>query len=238
MIYYLLIAFQAFCIFHIYKSRNDYYWYFIVFFVPVIGALVYFFLEIVSSRNISNANDKIRNSLNPGKKIKDLKEKLKFADSFQNKSNLADAYRENKNYPEAILFYEKALESNVHQDKHTLNKLAKCYFELKNYKKVVECADQIDLDKFFKGTICIYAISLEKCGFNDKAEIEFKKTNIRYSNYPERLEFARFLVRQENKDDAKNTLDVIISEIDNMIETNKKKYKYIYKESVKLLEQV
>ena len=104
---------------------------------------------------------------------------------------------------------------------------------------MIECAIQIDLDKFFKGIICIYAISLEKCGFNDKAETQFKKTNIRYSNYPERLDFARFfLVRQQNKDTAKNTQDVIISEIDNMIETNKKKYKYIYKESIKLLEQV
>ncbi|WP_334055706.1 hypothetical protein [Polaribacter sp. P097] len=238
MIYYLLIAFQAFCIFHIYKSRNDYYWYFIVFFVPVIGAIVYFFLEIVSSKNISNTNHKIRNSLNPGKKIKDLKEKLHLADSFQNKSNLADAYRENKNFPEAILYYEKALESISYEDKHTLNKLAKCHFELKNYKKVVECVGEIDLDKFFKGTICIYAISLEQCGFNEKAESEFKKTNIRYSNYPERLEYARFLVRQNNGIDAKKTLDVIISEIDNMIESNKKKYKYVYKESIKLLEQV
>ena len=238
MFYYSLVAFQAFCIFHIYKSRNDYYWYFIVFFVPIIGALVYFFLEVVSKRNIAITKERISTSLNPAKKINDLKDKLNNSDTFQNKTNLADAYREDKNYTEAIHYYTSALDSKFNDDKSTINKLAKCYFEVKDYKNVVEYASQLNLDTGFKDTICIYAISLEKCGFNDKAKIEFKKTDIRYSNYPERLELARFLVRQDDKLEAKETLTGIIFEIENMIETNQRKYKYIYRESKKLLEGV
>lgn len=238
MYYYLLIAFQAFCIFHIYKSRNEYYWYFIVFFVPIIGSVVYFFLQVVNKRNINNAGEKITTILNPNKKINDLEKKAHFSDTFQNKANLADAYMESRNFIGAIKYYQKALNSNFESNPHTVNKLVKCFFELKEHQEVVKYASKLNLDKSFKDTICIYAISLEKCGQIEKAGVEFKKTDIRYSNYPERLELARFLVRHDKKEEANETITGIIFEIDNMIETNKRKYKYIYRETTKLLDGI
>lgn len=70
MFYYLLIAFQAFCIFHVYKSRNDYYWYFVIFFVPLIGASVYCHSQIINKTNIKNFIKKVNYSIYPRKKLK------------------------------------------------------------------------------------------------------------------------------------------------------------------------
>jgi hypothetical protein len=238
MFYYLIIAFQAFCIFHVYKSRNEYYWYFVIFFVPLIGAVVYFFTQIINKTNIKNAANKINSVINPGKKIRDLEKKLSFSNTFQNLINLADAYEENKNYEKAILYYEKALIGNFKKHPHTLNKAAKCYFEIKNYDKVVEYASELNLEKSFRNSIYIYAISLEKCGNLDEAEIQFRKTAVRYSNYGERLELSKFLIRRDKKEDAKIVLNEIVGEINNMIETNKRKYRFIYQESNKLLSKI
>ena len=238
MFYYLLIAFQAFCIFHVYKSRNENYWYFVIFFVPLIGALVYFFTQIISSKNIKKTTDKINSIINPRKKIKDLEKKLSLSDTFQNLINLADAHRENKDYLKAIVYYEKALNGNFKNHLHTLNKAAKCYFEIKKFDKVVEYACKLDLDKAFRNTLYIYAISLEKCQDFEEAEIQFKKADKKYSNYGERLELSKFLIRRTKNDEAKVILKEIIGEIDNMIETNQKKYSFIYQESVKLVKQI
>jgi hypothetical protein len=238
MLYYLLIAFQAFCIFHVYKTRNDYYWYFVIFFVPLIGGAVYLFTQILNKRNIDDTLDKISAILNPTKKIKDLEKKLSFSNTFQNKINLADAHLENKEYEKALNFYEKALDGKYENHPYTINKALKCYFTLNNFKKVVYYANKIDIEKSFKGSLCIYAISLEQCNFLDEAEIQFKKVNKRYSNYPERLELAKFLIRRDKKEDAKTVLEGLITEINNMIETNKRKYKYIYKEAKKLMSEI
>lgn len=238
MLYYLLIAFQAFCIFHVYKSRNEYYWYFVIFFVPLIGSLVYLFTQIITKTNFNNATDKLNSIIDPSKKIKDLEKKLSFSDTFQNTINLADAYRESKDYSKAISYYEKALEGNFKNHPHTLNKAAKCYFELKQFDKVVEYASKIDLDKSFRNSLYIYAISLENCGNFEEAEIQFRKTDKRYSNYGERLELSKFLIRRNKKEDAKIILKEIVAEIENMIENNQRKYKFIYQQSDKLLNEI
>lgn len=145
MLYYLLIAFQAFCIFHVYKTRNDYYWYFVIFFVPLIGGAVYLFTQILNKRNIDDTLDKISAILNPTKKIKDLEKKLSFSNTFQNKINLADAHLENKEYEKALNFYEKALDGKYENHPYTINKALKCYFTLNNFKKVVYYANKIDI---------------------------------------------------------------------------------------------
>jgi hypothetical protein len=238
MLYYLLIAFQAFCIFHVYKTRNEYYWYFVIFFVPLIGGTVYFFSQVLNKKNIDNTLEVISTVINPTKKITDLEKKLSFSDTFQNKINLADAHIENKDYEKAIIYYEKALNGKYVNHPHTVNKVLKCYFQLNNFNKVVDYARKIDIEKSFNDSLCIYAISLENCGFFEEAEIKFKKTDKRYSNYPERLELSKFLVRRDKIEDAKSVLDDVISEINNMIEINQKKYKYIYKESNKLMREI
>jgi hypothetical protein len=238
MLYYLLIAFQAFCIFHVYKTRNDYYWYFVIFFVPLIGGAVYLFTQILNKQNINDVLEKIITIINPSKKIKDLEKKLSFSDTFQNKINLADAHLDNKNYEKAIELYEKALTGKYKNHPYTLNKTLKCYFSLKNYKKVVNYANKIDIEKSFKDSLCIYALSLEECNFLDEAEEQFKKVDKRYSNYPERLELSKFLIRRNKNQDAKSVLKEIITEINNMIETNKNKYRYIYKESKKIINEI
>jgi len=238
MLYYLLIAFQAFCIFHVYKTRNEYYWYFVIFFVPIIGGIVYFFLQLINRRNINKTIKTISTVINPTKKIIELEKKLSFSDTFQNKINLADAHIENKDYEKAIIYYEKALNGKYENHPNTLNKALKCYFELKNFEKVVNYARKIDIEKSFNASLCIYAISLENCGFFEEAEIKFKKTDKRYSNYPERLELSKFLVRRDKIEDAKAVLNEVISEINNMVEINQKKYKYIYKESHKLMREI
>jgi len=238
MLYYILIAFQAFCIFHVYKSRNENYWYFVIFFVPLIGSLVYLFSQVINKKNIKNTKNKLTDVVNPSKKLKDLEQKFLLLDTFQNKINLADEYKNQQDYNNAILYYEKALDGKFKSNSHIVNNLLKCYFEIKNYKKVVEYGKKIPLDTTFKGSICMFAEALENCKYYEEAELQFRKTNIRYCNYGERLQLSEFLVRIDKQQEAKIVLKEIVSEIDNMIEINQKKHRIVYLESRKLLKRI
>jgi hypothetical protein len=206
--------------------------------VPLIGALIYLFSQIINKTNIKNTKNKLTEVVNPTKKIKELEQKLSLSDTFQNKIHLADEYKNQKDYNNAILYYEKALGGKFQTNSHTINKVLKCYFEIKNYGKVVNYGQKIPLDTSFKGSIFMYAVALENCDYFKEAEIQFRKTNIRYSNYAERLQLAEFLVRIDKQQEAKEILVQIVGEIDNITEINQKKHRIVYLESRKILKSI
>jgi len=162
LLYYLTVILQIYCLYHAYKNRNDYYWYFIIFFVPVIGCIIYLFTQVVNRKDVVNIKEEISTIINPTKKINDLQKLLQFSETFQNKINLADAYLENKDFKNAILYYKKALEGSFRNDSHTINKLLICHFYSNNFDKVIECAKKINLDKDFQNSIYFYGLALEK----------------------------------------------------------------------------
>ncbi|WP_189663185.1 CDC27 family protein [Polaribacter sp. IC063] len=210
----------------------------VIFFVPIIGGLFYFFSQVINKSNLKSVGQKVTAVVDPKKKIRDLEKKLSSSDTFQNNLNLADAFLDNNNITNAIIYYEKALDGKLKNHPTTLHKMLQCYFKNGQHKKVIACASKIDLEKSFRDSICIYAISLEKCNYFEEAEVQFRKTDKRYSNYAERLELSEFLIKREKIQGAQIVLTEIVSEIENMIETNKKKHKFVYQQSSKLLNEI
>ena len=237
MLYYLVIGLQIYCAYHVYKNRNNMYWYFIIFFIPVIGFIIYLLTQVINKTDVTQITEEITTIINPTKKIKELETALKFSNTFQNKINLADAYAQNKEYQNAIEHYENALESNFKDDPHTINKLIICYYNIQDYDKVIAYAPKIDLQKNFKETLFFYGLALEKRGELELAEIQLRKIDIRYSHYSERLELSKFLIRNNKKDAAKEILTEVITEINAMTNANARKNRSILSEARKILNE-
>lgn len=238
LLYYLTIALQIYCMYHVYKNSSNYYWYFIIFFIPLLGCIVYLFTHVFNKRDVANITEEITTIINPTKKIKDLEKELEFSNTFQNKINLADAYAENKDFNNAIIFYKKGLEGNFKDDPHTLNKLIHCYFETHNFDQVILNANKIDLENDFKDSTYYYGLALEQKEQFEEAEIQLKKVDKRYSNYPERIELCEFLIRRNKKQEAKEILLEITSEIKSMVKTNARKHRYIINKAEKVLNEI
>ena len=236
--YYLIIALQGYCIYHAYKNKNDYYWYFIVFFIPLVGCIIYLLTQVINKKSVDTITEEITTIINPTKKIKDLEKQLEFSNTFQNRINLADAYQENRDYINAIFHYEKALEGSFKNDPHTLNKLIECYFFTNDFERVIKYSEKINLDKDFKDSVYYYGLALENTGNLDEAEIQLKKIDRRFSNYDERLEFSKFLIRRNKTKEAKEVIDEIISEINSMIKSNSRKYRHIIFDAEKLKNEI
>jgi len=237
LLYYLTIALQVLCIYHAYKNKSTYYWYFIIFFLPLLGCIVYLFTHVFNRKDLDVITKEITTIINPTKKINDLEKVLEFSDTFQNKINLGDAHLENKDYYNAIIFYEKALIANFKNDPHTLHKLMNCYYETNNFDKVIAYANKLNLDKNFKESVYFYGLALAQKEQFTEAEVQLRKIDKRYSNYPERVELSKFLIRRNKKEDAKEILKALISEIESMTKTNAKKYRSLFIEAEKILNE-
>ncbi|GGD26485.1 tetratricopeptide repeat protein [Hyunsoonleella pacifica] len=194
MWYYLIIALQGFCIYHAIKNRSSYYWIFLIFFLPLIGCIIYFITQVYNKKDAEKITSEITQIINPTKKIRDLEKQLAFSESYQNRVNLADAYLENKDYQNAIKHYKEALEGNSQNDFYVIKNMIEAYHLIEDNKSVVFYGEQIKSHPEFSKsrTQFLYGLALEKEGNLVEAEDNLRAIDIRFSFYNERLVYANY----------------------------------------------
>ncbi|MEM9363585.1 MAG: hypothetical protein AAGA43_13175 [Bacteroidota bacterium] len=184
----------------------------------MIGSLLYLFLNVFKKRDIEKAQESLVAAINPSKKIKDLEKKFKFSATFENQVALADAYLDEQMYPEAIANYQASLKDMFFHDFYVISKLVEaCYFS-SDFANVISQAERISDDSKFRKSKAsfLYGMALEKEGDIKKAEEILKTFDAPYSNFMERLELARFFVRNHKIAEGKMVYQEMVSESENM----------------------
>ena len=240
MYYYLIIAFQAYCLYHMYKNHNSYYWAILIFFVPLIGCIIYLITQVYNKQDAEKITNDLVHVINPTKKVKDLEKRLEFSDSYQNRLNLADSYLEIKDYNNAITQYLETLEDKSQNNFYVTKQLIEAYFNIEDCDKVVFYAERIKSHPEFKKsrTQFLYGLALERLGKMEAAESNLRQINVRYSFYEERLILAKFLLSIQKTEDAKEILNDISTESSHMTKPNQRLYKTTILEVKKLLKEL
>ena len=229
MLYFLILSFQVLCIWHVIKTKNQLWWIWFVIFVPVIGSTVYLFAEIFNKQDVQHVREKVNNIIKPNKQIKALQDQLAFSETFENKIALAKAYQKEKFINKAISLYESAA-TGIFKDNADVHKnLITCYYEKRQYKNLIHSAEIIYSEKFFKNSKqqLFYTLTLDELKLTEKARSEFESMNILYTNYNQRLHYARFLKRQNERDKAKEIYQTIIDESLHLGKIEYKRYRPI-----------
>lgn len=226
---------QIFCIYHAYKNHKETHWYFIIFFLPLIGGIIYLFTQVLNKRDLEKTQDSVINIVNPTKKINDLKKQLEFTDTHENKINLADAYFNIEDYLNAIKLYEDALKGLFKKDEYVLRKLVIAYYQINNYDLAVEKGTLIKDNNDFKKSNGYYylALAFAKTGKTESAKEIFNFINKPFSNYEERLNYANYLIRNNNTTEGKDLLSDLIHESSRVSKEVKRKNSFIFKEANK-----
>lgn len=237
MYYYLILALQVYCAYDCYTKRNNFYWYFAIIFVPVIGCLIYLFVNVISKRDVDGVQQNLVSVLNPTKKIDDLEKKFKFSETFENQVNLADAYLEAEHFEKAIANYEASLKDVFKEDFYTLSKLEEAYYFSSKFNEAIFCAEKIKGNpKFRKSKAAfLYALALEKIERVVEAEELLKTFDAPYSRYQERLELSKFLIRNAKTDEAREILQEIVTESDGMSKTSYQKNRILIAKAKEIL---
>ena len=237
MPYYLILALQAFCIYHIIKYRSEYYWIFVVIFLPVLGSIIYIFMRVYNKRDAEKIGSEIVTIINPTKKIKDLESKLAFSDTFQNRVDLADAYYELGDYENAIEHYKASLTSNHQNDYYVHQKLIASFHNTSRFEELVHYAQKISGNKEFirSKSQYLYGLALAEIDKWEAAEEQLDQIDMRYSNYDERLGFAKLLLERGNKEKGFEILKELHGESQHMNKQTKKNHRATFMEVTKLL---
>ena len=222
----IVLALQAFCIWHAYKNRSEQMWYWLIFFLPLIGCLLYLYHHFYSRKNVEVVSEGIKEAVIKNYKIEKLEKELNFSDSVLNRTNLADEYMNIGQYQKAIELYNSCLETFDKDNPHTIKKLVECCYYAKDYEESVKWGNEVKNDsEFYKSEAGIfYAWSHFHLGKTELAEENFKKMDKSYSNYSQRVEYSKFLNQTDQKAEAKEKLRKLKDEWIQMTSYQKKFY--------------
>lgn len=240
MYYYLIIALQGFCVYHCYSNKNNYYWIFAILFLPVLGSLLYLFMNVIRKDDIDKAQETIATVINPSKRIKDLESKLKFSDTFENQVALADAYLDENMFDMAITNYEAALRDVFKNDFYVLSRLQEAYYYSSNFEMSISIAERIREHSSFRKSRAafLYGMALEKVDKIIEAEEWLSSFDAPYSYYMERLELARFYSRNDKREEGKIVYQEIKDESENMSKQSFKTNRQIIIKAIEELAQL
>jgi hypothetical protein len=128
--------------FHAVKSGKGPMWISIIIFMPVVGCLAYYFMEVFpgtrEERSVRKHIHDISKALNPDGELKRRTEAVEISASIDNRVGLADECLEKGMFDEAIRLYESCLEGPYANDSRILFSCARAWFYNKGYRQAEE----------------------------------------------------------------------------------------------------
>ena len=133
---FLPYIFQLLLIIHMIKRNKPFVWLWLIVFLPYIGGIVYFIMEVlpelIHSQSVSNMGSAIDGRFHPNKKIEDLERLVKRQGTISNIVQLADAYSEAGNYEKAVELYKSCLQGPYEHDGEIQFKIVNSLFRAGN----------------------------------------------------------------------------------------------------------
>ncbi len=214
------LIFQVALIVHVLRTNRPYYWVMIIF-IPGIGPLVYFIVELLpelmDSRQARSAVRGIKKTLDPGADLRQLTKKHRLSGSVDSSRRLAGELLQSGQVEEAIEHYQQALTGLYEDDPDLLLGLATAQFGNENFEEASQTLDRLkDKHPDFQSSDghLLYARSAEACGDNDKAREEYAAVAAYYAGAEARLRYATFLENTGDVDAAKAEYDEILAAAD------------------------
>jgi hypothetical protein len=133
----LLIQFSF--AYHVLKTGRPYWWIFIIMAFPVMGCVIYYFVEVFPGsrehRSVHKTARKLAKVLQPDADLKRRAEELEICGSIENKIALAEECFNHQMYAEAVRLYESCLGGAFQGDGAILFGLARSAVESKDWDK-------------------------------------------------------------------------------------------------------
>lgn len=219
MIYWLLpILIQVALVIHIVKTGRNTLWVWLVIFVPLIGALAYFIVEILpglmASRTARRAASGLRKTVDPHRDLRQASQKLAVNDSVDSRRRVADQLFDRGRYDEAMEHYRAAMTGIYSHEPLLMLGLAKAYFAKGQITEARQTLDELIANnpdfKSPEGHL-LYARALEGEGNLDKALSEYQALSKYYSGAEAMYRYASLLKRQGQTEQGNTMLKELLS---------------------------
>lgn len=214
--YYIAIPLQVLAIIHALKTGRRQ-WLYLLIFLPLIGALIYFFMEVWPEIRRGTFTTDLQRYFFPNQKINEWTRRVQISDNVTNKLGLSNAYAEQKQYDKAIELAKSCLNGLYADDPAIHLQLARQYFHNDQYPESLHHFDTLNsINKNRFGVMeddLLYVRAQEGIGLNDVADEGYRRVIRIHHSLEARYYYGLFLKKQQKKDEAREQFQAIRDEI-------------------------
>ena len=198
------IACQIICVIHAIKHGRNQVWIMLIVFVPLVGCIAYFVVEVMpdlrNDRTVRTARAKAAAAMDPRRQVRAARDALDLADTAASRLKLADALVAVGEHAEAVPVYREAIRMTAGDpDPRTQGKLANALYETGQGVEALALLDAVDLpagqserdkQQLLRGKI------LEHLGRKDEALSLYEDVVTRMPGEEARCRYAALLLDQ------------------------------------------
>jgi hypothetical protein len=205
----LTLLVQIALIVHVLRTGRPIYWVFLIMFLPAVGSIAYFFVELLpelsGNRRAKSAMRSVRKTLDPGADLRHHERQHRLSGSVDAARRLADELYDAGRFDEAIEHYQKSLSGLYECDPDLMLGLAEAQFGKQDYRSARQTLDDLMLhNPDFKSPHghLLYARATEELGELDKAVQEYKAVAAYYAGAEAEIRYAALLEQLDRDDEA------------------------------------
>lgn len=214
--YYLVVILQVIAIIHALRTGRSN-WLYLLIFLPLVGVLVYFFMEVLPEIRAGAFMPGFRKVFMPGAQIREWERKVRISDTVSNRVQLSRAYAEAGQWNKAIELTQSALTGMYANDPGILLQLARQYFGNAQYAESLQYFDKLKTMKTGRINMAeddlVYTRALDGAGQTEKAEEGYQQVIRVHHSLEARYYYGVFLKKQGRSAEAKTQFQAVREEI-------------------------
>lgn len=215
IVWLAILAVQVTCVVHLVKTGRNPLWLTALIFLPMVGAIAYFIVEILpglqGNRHVRTAHAKASAALDPERELRKARAALELTDTVANRVRLGDACADLKRWSEAEAAYREAL-AKAADDAGTQAKLARTIFEQGHAGEALAMLDALELpagQSERDRQAMLRARMLEHLGRNEEALAIYADVVTRLPGEEARCRYAALLLAEGWENKARTQLEEI-----------------------------
>jgi hypothetical protein len=213
----IVVVIQFCFAFHVLKTGRPYWWMFIIMAFPVMGCVIYYFVEVFPGsrehRNVHKTARKIAQALQPDADLKRRAEELEICGSVDNKLALADECMNHQMYSEAIRLYDSCLSGPFNKDGSILFALARASVEQRDWNKALNAIARVRADAPKTRPLDVRLLEariFEGRGENDAALAAYRELVPVFVGLEARYRYGDFLARLGQHEAASHMFNEVV----------------------------
>lgn len=208
------LAITVFFAVHAVRSGR-FYWLFILFFFPFLGALVYLFAEYLPEvrrgRGMQGVTRTVARAINPGAEVRRLEDELRLADTHDRRVALARAYREAGRLDDAIRMLRESLAGMYADEPRALWELTTACYAAGRLQDARDALERLRAVRALTGDQLLLSARIhEDAGDLPAALREYEAASAQATGEEARCRYALLLKRAGRVDEAQHLFEQIV----------------------------
>jgi hypothetical protein len=209
------------CIVHAVRNGRIFPWVYVIVFLPLVGCIAYFAVEIVPellrSRTARSLSSNVRQMADPHRSLREKRREAELVGSVDSKRALAEEYVQRGGYGDAVVLYRSALSGQFRDDPALLMGLARAQFlsgDGAGAQASLDALKAADPNYVSSDAHLLYARALEEQGKLDEALSEYQQLVRYFAGEEARCRYAMLLDRLGKRDQAHQLYEGVLKSLD------------------------